>query len=563
MGSQQDSAPPPHPGAIGRRWGGTPRVLLGITVLGAAMAVLTLAARTMVRPAGGPLAQAAASLFEWMLWVPLFGLVHRVAARAHRSGSGLEAAGFHLGAALGLSLLHTGISVVGWGLAGWIPAGHAVGAFALRLGREQAIGNGIAYGVLAAASHALAYVADLRRAEEDLRRSQEQLFQSQKMEAVGRLAGGVAHDFNNLLTVIGNYTALVLEDMPEHDPRRQDLLEVHRASDRAAGLTRQLLAFSRRQVMKPRAIDLAGAANEMAGMLRRLIGEDIQLVVRPRPGTGLAEADPVQVEQILLNLVVNARDAISGPGTVTIETANADLDHEFARLHQGARPGSYIMLAVGDTGCGMDRETQRRIFEPFFTTKPVGQGTGLGLSTVYGIVKQSGGYIAVYSEPGHGSVFRVYLPRAGAEQPTPLIPGLVPAPVGAALGTILVVEDEDTVRELVRKVLERRGFRIHAAANGHAALELAARLQEPIHLLLTDVVMPELNGRELVDRLRLSHPGLQVVFMSGYTDDALASRGALGPEVRFLAKPFATRDLLKTVQEALDAGAGAGAAQPA
>ena len=561
MGSQQELVPPPHPGPAGRAWGGAPRVLLGVTLLGLAMGALTRAARTMVRPAGGPSALVGASLLEWGLWVPLFLVVRRVATRAHHTASGLEAAGLHLGTAIGLGLLHTGISVVAWRLAGWIPGGQASAAFALRLGAEQAIGNGIGYGVLAAASHALAYVADLRRAEEELRKSQEQLFQSQKMEAVGRLAGGVAHDFNNLLTVIGNYTALVLEDMPEHDPRREDLLEVHRAADRAAGLTRQLLAFSRRQVMQPRAIDLAAAATEMAGMLRRLIGEDIQLVVKSRPGTGRAEADPVQVEQILLNLVVNARDAIAGGGTVTIETANADLDHEFARLHQGARPGSYIMLAVGDTGCGMDRDTQRRIFEPFFTTKPVGRGTGLGLSTVYGIVKQSGGYIAVYSEPGHGSVFRVYLPRAGAEQPTPLIPGLVPAPAGGTLGTILVVEDEDTVRELVRKVLERRGFRIHSAANGQAALELAARLREPIHLLLTDVVMPELNGRELVDRLRLSQPGLQVVFMSGYTDDALASRGALGTDVRFLAKPFATRDLLRTVQEAMDAGAGAGAAQ--
>ena len=555
MGTQQEPVPPPHPGAARGRWGGPPRVLIAITALGTAMAALSLAAPAMIRPAGGVPSQVGAALFEWVLWVPLFGLVRRVAMRAHRTRSAVEVAGLHLTAAVGLSALHTGISVAAWWLAGWLPAGLGLGAAALRLGLDQAIGNGVAYGVLAAASHGLAYVSDLRRAEEELRKSQEQLFQSQKMEAVGRLAGGVAHDFNNLLTVIGNYTALVLDDMPDDDPRRQDLLEVHRASDRAAGLTRQLLAFSRRQVMKPRAIDLAGAANEMAGMLRRLIGEDIQLVVKPRPGTGRAEADPVQVEQILLNLVVNARDAIQGPGTVTIETANADLDHEFARLHQGARPGSYIMLAVGDTGCGMDRETQRRIFEPFFTTKPVGKGTGLGLSAVYGSVKQRGGYIAVYSEPGHGSVFRVYLPRAGAEQPTPLIPGMVPAPAGSALGTILVVEDEDTVRELVRKVLERRGFRIHSAANGHAALELAARLREPIHLLLTDVVMPELNGRELVERLKLSHPGLQVVFMSGYTDDALASRGALGPEVRFLAKPFATRDLLKTVQEALDAGA--------
>ena len=406
--------------------------------------------------------------------------------------------------------------------------------------------------------YSLRRLDDLRQAEEALSRSQEQLFQAQKMEAVGRLAGGVAHDFNNLLTVIGNYTLLVIEQMPDSDPRRADLLEVHKASDRASGLTRQLLAFSRRQVMQPRPLDLAATVNDMAGMLRRLIGENIELAVRSRSGVGLALADPVQVEQILLNLVVNARDAIEGQGTITIDTGNADLDEEFARLHEGAHPGSYVMLSVSDTGTGMDRETQRRIFEPFFTTKEKGKGTGLGLATVYGIVKQSSGYVAVYSEPGHGSVFRAYLPRAGADQPTPRMPARARGKRASGTGTILVVEDEADVRELVRKILTRDGYRILAAENGLAAQQLVQDHHGPIQLVLTDVIMPHLSGRELVDRLRVSHPDLKAVYMSGYADDTLPDRIALGPDVAFLPKPFTARELLKTVRDALQTDTGRG-----
>jgi two-component system cell cycle sensor histidine kinase/response regulator CckA len=489
---------------------------------------------------------------RWVLWLSLLPGLARVGRRLRMPRfQTLGAAVLHLLAAFVFAAAH--LTVLGLITHATVSAGAVATPMTdmLPLMTASLLRSMLEFLGVAGVYHTLSHIADLKIAEEALRKSQEQLFQAQKMEAVGRLAGGVAHDFNNLLTVIGNYTALVIDDMPPGDPRRADLEEVHKASERASRLTRQLLAFSRRQMMQPRPIDLSAIVSDMAGMLRRLIGENINLVAAGRTGVGLALADPVQVEQILLNLVVNARDAIDGHGTISVDIGNADLDHEFARLHEGSRPGSYVMLAVSDTGAGMDRDTQRRIFEPFFTTKEMGKGTGLGLSTVYGIVKQSDGYVAVYSEPGRGSVFRVYLPRVGPEQPTPLIPSRGVPIASSGSGTILLVEDERNVRELVRKVLLRHGYEVLAADNGHEALQIVARHSGPLHLVLTDVIMPHVSGRELVDRLNVSPPGIKVVYMSGYADQALSDRAALGPSVGFLPKPFATRELLRTVRDAL------------
>jgi two-component system cell cycle sensor histidine kinase/response regulator CckA len=529
-------------------------LLAAVFVLGGAMGLLQLAGHAHVAPTASFTASVAHRLMPWVVWACLFPLLTTLTERWHRLPWGGLLRRHVVGLMVGGSLVAL-VNAAAWWVFKWGGPEAGFGELLLRNWRELLLGNVIAYAVLTGFGHALAHLGDLRGTEEALRRSQEQLFQAQKMEAVGRLAGGIAHDFNNLLTVITNYTSLVAEGLSDDDPGREDLLEVRKASERAASLTRQLLAFSRRQVMQPKVLDLHAVVGDIAGMLRRLIGEDITLEVRPRPaGLGYALADPVQVEQILLNLVVNARDAIQGGGKITIECANADLDHTFARLHEGARPGSYLMLVVADTGMGMDAETQRRIFEPFFTTKEQGRGTGLGLATVYGIVKQSGGYIAVYSEVGHGTVFRVYLPRSGAEQPTPLIPP--PAthhPSGH--GTILLVEDEENVRRLVAKVLERQGYEVLTATDGRSGEARAAEYDGPIDLILTDVVMPHCSGPELVGRLKLSHPEARVVYMSGYTDDALAARGVLGPAATFLPKPFSTKDLLRTVRDALPAGA--------
>ncbi|HEV2177660.1 MAG TPA: response regulator [Terriglobia bacterium] len=379
---------------------------------------------------------------------------------------------------------------------------------------------------------------------------EEQLRQSQKIEAVGRLAGGVAHDFNNLLTAILGYSDLALETLPDSSPLRRQILEIKKAGERAASLTRQLLAFSRQQVLAPQVLDLNTVVAEMEKLLRRLIGEDIELTSVSEPRLGRVKADPGQIEQVILNLAVNARDAMPEGGQITLETANFVVDEAHAREHLGLNPGPYVALAVRDTGCGMDAEIRSHIFEPFFTTKEKGKGTGLGLSMVYGVVKQSGGYIWVESEPGQGSCFTVYLPRVEAELPGKKNPSVVGRTVASE--TILLVEDEDSVRELVRRVLEAKGYKVLEASRGEQALEAAEKHPDPIRLLLTDVVMPHMNGRELARRLAPSHPEARVLFMSGYIGNT-ADGKELESEGAFLHKPFTSDALARKVREVLQA----------
>jgi len=386
----------------------------------------------------------------------------------------------------------------------------------------------------------------------DVRQLEEQLRQSQKLEAIGILAGGIAHDFNNLLTVILGYGDLTLKRLNEEDPLHRNISEANKAAARAAGLTRQLLAFSRKQVLQPRILTLNAVVSELEKMLRRLIGEDIGFRTVLDPELGSVRADPGQIEQIIMNLAVNARDAMPKGGKLTIETKNVYLDEDYAKKHIAVVPGSYVMLAVSDTGMGMDEPTQARIFEPFFTTKESGKGTGLGLSTVYGIVKQSGGNIWVYSEVGRGTTFKIYLPRVdeGAQEVERSA-----ETDGAMQGseTVLVAEDEEAVRALARQVLEIYGYHVLEAANGGAALLICERHKEPIDLLITDVVMPEMSGRELADRLAQLRPDMKVLFMSGYTDNAIVHQGVLDEGANFIQKPFPTEALARKVRNVLDA----------
>ncbi len=385
----------------------------------------------------------------------------------------------------------------------------------------------------------------------DQRHLEEQFRQSQKMEAVGQLAGGIAHDFNNLLTAILGNTQLLLRELPPGDSKRGDVEEIRKASERAASLTRQLLAYSRRQMLQPVVLDLNVVVAEMDKLLRRLIGEHIALVTVLAPDLGRVKADPNQLEQVIVNLAVNARDAMPEGGKLTIETANVDLDEGFAQAHLGSVPGAYAMLAVTDTGSGMDATVRAHLFEPFFTTKEVGKGTGLGLATVYGIVKQSDGYISVYSEPGHGSSFKIYLPRVA----TPAGAAAGPQKGGPARGTetVLVVEDEPAVLSLSRRALEAQGYVVLAASDAAAALRVVERHGGMIHLLLTDVVMPGLSGRELADQLAGQRPGIRVLYMSGYPGDAVVQHGTLPTGSAFLQKPFSPDGLARKVRDVLDA----------
>jgi two-component system, cell cycle sensor histidine kinase and response regulator CckA len=380
---------------------------------------------------------------------------------------------------------------------------------------------------------------------------EDQLRQSQKMEAIGRLAGGVAHDFNNLLTAINGYSKLALQRLDDNSSIRPYLEEVKKAGERAANLTRQLLAFGRKQILQPLPLDLNSVVTDMNKMLRRLIGEDIELTATLASDLKRIIADPGQIEQVLVNLIVNARDAMPTGGKIIIETANAQLDLEYTNHHVGVKPGNYVMLAVSDTGIGMNEETRARIFEPFFTTKDEGKGTGLGLSTVYGIVQQSGGSIWVYSEPNRGTSFKVYLPElpshaeireAHAKEDELL----------AGSETVLLVEDDEVVRRLTQKILEQAGYKVLAATGGEEAMRLCSN-KHSIDLLLTDVVMPESSGKEVADRLSTLIPGLSVLYMSGYTDEAIVHHGVLDSNVKFIQKPFTPAALAKKVREILDA----------
>jgi PAS domain S-box-containing protein len=391
-----------------------------------------------------------------------------------------------------------------------------------------------------------------KRTAEALHQKEEQLRQSQKMEAIGQLAGGVAHDFNNLLTVIGGRLEILLGGLADDDPMARDLTLVQRAADRAAGLTRQLLAFSRKQMLQPRIVDLNGVMAGMDGMLHRLIGEHIELLTQPGRDLWRVHADPGQIEQVILNLAVNARDAMPEGGRLTIRTTNMLLTSSDLVEMRDLAAGAYVLLAVSDTGTGMDDATQARAFEPFFTTKGPGRGTGLGLSTVYGIVKQSGGDIVVRSAPRRGTTFEIYLPRVTGVVVADETPR-APVSVGRGNETILVTEDDAGVRALVCDILRGQGYRVLAADGPDEAISVCEAHTDPIHLLLTDVVMPRMNGRMLADRLRERRPKLRVAFMSGYTDTVLASRGALEYGVTLIQKPFTPGSLAHRVREVLEA----------
>jgi PAS domain S-box-containing protein len=378
----------------------------------------------------------------------------------------------------------------------------------------------------------------------------DQLRQSQKMQAVGELAGGVAHDFNNLLMVVKGHSQLLLDRMPESSPLRLSVEQVEKAADRAAALTRQLLAFSRKQVLQPRVMDLNDTVAGMIRMFSRVIGENIQMAFVPGGKLGRVKADPGQIEQVLLNLVVNARDAMLSGGRLTIETSNVELDSGYSATHTSFEPGLYVMLTVTDTGCGMDAQTQARMFEPFFTTKGPGKGTGLGLATVYGVVKQSGGYIYVYSEVGRGTTFKIYLPQVTAKLDV-TSPDAEKRRSSRGTETILFVEDEQSVRELVRDFLVGAGYCVLEASDGVQGLKVAAAHPGPIHMLITDVVMPHLSGPQLAAKLSAQRAGLKTLFISGYTDDTVFRHGVLEGGVAFLQKPFNLKALALKIREVL------------
>jgi signal transduction histidine kinase len=421
---------------------------------------------------------------------------------------------------------------------------------AVRRGAQDYLVKGRLDGTLLA--RAARYAVERKQSEKALRESEARLRQSQKMEGIGQLAGGIAHDFNNLLTVINSYSDMLLGEVGVESPFvRNGLGQIKEAGHRAASLTRQLLAFTRQQVLEPKILDLNESVSTMAKLLRRLIGEDIALVLCPHPALGRVKVDPGQVEQVIMNLAVNARDAMPGGGQLTIETTNVEVGRIDADQHPSIDPGSYVMLEVRDTGCGMGADTQAHIFEPFFTTKGLGKGTGLGLATVYGIVKQSGGSIGVSSALGQGTTFKIYLPRIEgvAERLEPISTPNVPL---RGSETILLVEDEEMVRGLAQAILALNGYTVLAAKSVTDALRFAQEELQPIHLLLTDTIMPGMNGPELAQQVLAMRPAMKVLFMSGYTDKVLSSTTAWEPGTAFLQKPLTPQTLGDKVREILE-----------
>jgi nitrogen-specific signal transduction histidine kinase/CheY-like chemotaxis protein len=394
-------------------------------------------------------------------------------------------------------------------------------------------------------------ITQRKQVEERMASLQEQLYQSQKMEAIGRLAGGISHDFNNLLTIIKGYSQLFRLGLKESDPLRENIKQITQATDRASGLIRQLLAFSRRQILEMKVLDLNTVLGDLEKMLRRVIGEDIELVTLSADDLGRVKTDPGQIEQVVMNLAVNAKDAMPNGGRLTIETANVDLDDAYAHSHIDVTPGRYVMLSVSDNGVGMSPEVKERVFEPFFTTKERDKGTGLGLSTVYGIVKQSEGNIWVYSEQGKGTTFKIYLPRV-EEALEDLEEKVVTEELPHGSETILVVEDEERVRQLAAYLLENQGYKVLQACDGDDALRICEKHRDPIPLMLTDVVMPKMNGRASYERLMTLHPEMKVLYMSGYTEDAIVHHGVLEQEINYIQKPFALEGLAGKVRQVLD-----------
>jgi len=404
--------------------------------------------------------------------------------------------------------------------------------------------------LLAFVSEHIASVIDHKRAEREREEAQSRFLQAQKMEAIGRLTGGIAHDFNNLLTAINGFAQLLQIDLPSSDPRQEYVARIREAGQRAAQLTRQLLAFSRKQIIAPRVVNLNEVVRDVDKMLRRIIGEDIEIDMVLSPDLWLVKVDPSQMQQVIINLAVNARDAMSQGGKLTIETANVLLDEEYVRSHPGAKVGEHIMLAISDTGVGMSEEVQAHIFEPFFTTKEEGKGTGLGLATVYGIVKQSGGNIWYYSEEGMGTTFKIYLPRTLEEEAT-VEKGEETTAIPKGQGVIFLVEDDDTVRELSVWILRRAGYTVLDTSNPEEAIERVRDYPGRVDLLITDVVMPGMSGRELAQRIAEIRPGVKVLYMSGYTDNAIVDHSVLEPGMAFLQKPFTPNTLAGKVREVL------------